>query len=67
MDIAVQVLCEAPALQTADTASLWGQLLQSLLAQMDNRSPTTEVRIPLLTPCIKYLELFRETECLKNI
>lgn len=38
-----QVLCEAPAMQTPDSATLWGQLLHSLLAQMDNRAPAAEV------------------------
>ena len=41
--VAFQVLCEAPAMQTPDSATLWGQLLQSLLAQMENRAPATEV------------------------
>jgi len=33
-----RVLCEAPALQTQEVAALWSQLLQSLLAQIEDRA-----------------------------
>lgn len=45
----LEVLCEAPAMQTADAANLWGQLLQALLAQMDNDTPAASGEVSIHT------------------
>ena len=39
----MQLLCECPALHGPETAALWGQLLQALLALLDNRVSSAEV------------------------